>query len=68
MYEFECKCGYSTECLVSVDNRDTIRIPCPKCPNKRMSRVLTVANFGKPKHETKVILDNGAKVSGTWEK
>lgn len=67
LYSYACICGYSTEYLVKIDHRDSIQILCPVC-GERLHRVFSVVNLGKPKHKTQLIMRNGRKVSGTWEK
>jgi len=67
MYNYLCSCGQEVERMASVDDRDRVRIACPKC-GKTMTRAMTTANFGKPRHQTKLILNSGEKISGTWEK
>lgn len=66
MYPFKCKCGYTTECLLEIADRDKLR-QCGKC-RKKMKRALTNASLGKPVHRTKAILAGGQKVSGQWDK
>ena len=67
LYVYACECGYQAERLVEIKSRDTIKLNCPEC-GKRLRRVPTVASLGQPKHETKLIMGDGRKVSGTWER
>jgi len=67
MYDFECECGYETECLVAMKGRDEVRIVCPKC-GKKLKRKVTAAKLGNPPHRTQAILGDGRKVSGDWDK
>lgn len=67
MYQFRCPCGYEAEYLLEIVERDSTSLKCPKC-NQSMRRVPAMPTLGQSKHESKAILGDGRKVSGTWEK
>jgi putative FmdB family regulatory protein len=67
LYAYTCECGHEAEHLVEISYRDKIKLECPKC-GKRLKRTVTSANFGTPKHETKLISRSGEKIPGTWER
>jgi putative FmdB family regulatory protein len=66
VYEYECRgCGCRVDRLVPIDQRDE-PVECEDCAGK-MRRVCTAANFGRPKHRTRAILDGGRQLDGDWE-
>ena len=68
IYTFKCPdCDFAEETIATIDERDTIKISCPKCCTF-MIRAVDAPNIGKPAHQMGAILDNGKTVYGEFGK
>lgn len=68
IYTFHCpECSFEEESILSLRERDTTNISCPKCCTF-MVRIPDITTIGKPSHQPGVVLENGGTIPGLFGK
>lgn len=68
LYTFKCPdCDFEEENIVTMKERDTVKISCPKCCTF-MERKMDMATIGRPAHQMHAILNSGRAVPGEFGK
>jgi len=70
LYDFRCRdCGFISEHLVAMEQRDTATVLCGHCLGGNMSWVIAQAPvLGKERYQMKAVLNDGQHVAGHFGK
>jgi putative FmdB family regulatory protein len=70
LYDYRCRdCGFTSEHLVPLEQRDTATVLCGHCLGGNTVRVIVAApKLGKERYQMKAVLNDGSHVAGHFGK